>query len=151
MRIDSRLVGATAEHIFLSLLNQRGVFAHSFDTAGFDGIAFDIENRYFRVGISPFYLQIKCRGSDDAEPHPQGHNQAIFDRMHQMAVELCIPMSSLYFVAGFFKNRDIRDIEFFIIPFTSLGPFDRRDEGHYRFSVGFCQKVMQADVNITVL
>lgn len=31
--IDSRLVGATAEHVFLRLMNQKGVFATSFDTA----------------------------------------------------------------------------------------------------------------------
>ncbi len=32
--IDKRLVGETAENIFLSLVNQRGVFATSFDTEG---------------------------------------------------------------------------------------------------------------------
>jgi hypothetical protein len=41
MNIDTRLVGRTAENVFLSLLNQRGVFATSFDTQGFDWIVFD--------------------------------------------------------------------------------------------------------------
>lgn len=34
---DSRLVGSTAEDIFLSILNERGVFATSFDTVAGGG------------------------------------------------------------------------------------------------------------------
>ena len=75
MKIDTRLVGATAENIFLSLINERGVFAHSFDAAGFDGIVFDVNNRYFKVGRCPFFVQIKCRGSKGKEFNPQGHPQ----------------------------------------------------------------------------
>jgi hypothetical protein len=47
---DSRLVGSTAENIFLSILNERGVFATSFDTVAFDGIVYDTDRRFFKVG-----------------------------------------------------------------------------------------------------
>jgi hypothetical protein len=50
--------------IILSLVNQQGVFATSFDTEGLDGIVFDPDHRLFKVGQSPFFVQIKCRGSN---------------------------------------------------------------------------------------
>ena len=64
MEIDSRLVGETSENMFLSLMNQQGVFAHSFDTIAFDGIDFDLRNKYLKVGTSPFFLY----GSNAEDP-----------------------------------------------------------------------------------
>jgi len=149
-KIDSRLVGTTAENIFLSLLNQRGIFAHSFDTAGFDGIAFDIDNQHFKLGQSPFYVQIKCRGSKGSKPNDQGHRVTTVDKIVSIAKDLRIPQTSLYFVVGFFKNNDIRNITFFTIPFSSLQQFKTAEGNYYRFSVSACKRAMEQDPNITV-
>jgi hypothetical protein len=73
-------VGTTTENIFLSLMNEKGIFAHSFDTAGFDGIVFNIDNKYFKAGKSPSFVQIKCRGSESENYHTQGHPQVTFDK-----------------------------------------------------------------------
>ena len=146
MKIDTRLVGATAENVFLSLINERRVFAHSFDAAGFDGIVFDVNNRYFKVGRSPFFVQIKCRGSKGKEFNPQGHPQKTISNINAVANELKIPDKSLYFVVGFFKNNDIRQMTFFIIPFASLHLFEKNRQ--YRFSVSKCKAVKQRDSTI---
>ena len=146
MQIDNRLVGATAENIFLSLMNEEGIFAHSFDTAGFDGIVFDIHNKYFKVGKSLFFVQIKCRGSPDENYHPQGHSQLTFDKISTIGEELQIPETSLYIVVGFFKNNDIRQMNYYIVPLSSLSKFEKN--GNYRFSPPKCEKAMLSDPNI---
>jgi hypothetical protein len=95
MQIDSRLVGRTTENIFLSLMNEEEIFAHSFDAAGFDGIVFDIHNKYFKVGRSPFYVQIKCRGLPGEKYDPQGHSLKTFDKISAISEEIRIPETSL--------------------------------------------------------
>jgi hypothetical protein len=143
--IDSRLVGTTAEHIFLSLVNQHGVFAASFNTAGFDGVVFDPEHKLFKVGDSPFYIQIKCRGSDVRHHNAQGHSQKTIEKISSMAKHLGIPDNSLYFVVGFFNNSDIRNIVFFAIPFSQLQRFKKKPTHQYRFSVKLCEEAQQED------
>jgi hypothetical protein len=63
--IDKALIGDTAENVFLSLLNQRGVFATSFSTEGLDGIVFDPDHRLFKVGQSPYFVQVRSRNDND--------------------------------------------------------------------------------------
>lgn len=145
-RIDTRLVGQTAENVFLSLLNQKGIFSASFDTQGFDGIVFDDENRFFKVGLSPFYVQIKYRGSQEDHFYPQGHSQTVFQKMRSFAQALSIEESSLYFVAGFFRSNDIRTLVFFTIPLSDLEEFKSKRE--FRFSVEKCREVMSRVSNI---
>jgi len=105
---DTRLIGETTENIFLSLLISRGIFATSFDTQGLDGVAFDPKKDLFKVGNSPFYLQIKCRGSDTEEYHPQGHSIESIDRIRNLAKRLEVSENSLYFVVGFYRNGDMK-------------------------------------------
>lgn len=145
--VDKRLIGQTAENIFLSLVNQRGVFATSFDTEGLDGIAFDTEHRLFKSGQSPFYVQVKSRNSNSANYKTKNFP---FDRMRgieSFAKNLGVPHDSLYFVAGFSKDNDIRTIIFFGIPFTSLVRFGT-DKGWYNFSPKSCEAAMQEDESI---
>jgi hypothetical protein len=149
MEVDNRLIGETSENIFLSLLNERGVFAHVFNTAGFDGIAFDLKNRYFKTGKAPFYVQIKCRGSKSDRYNTQGHSPVVFECILKIARELKIPKSSLYLVLGFFKNNDIRQIQFYLIPFFSLPRF--KGKGTYRFSVTKCETARKADPRIKLI
>ncbi|MGZ4864572.1 MAG: hypothetical protein ACXV5H_07135 [Halobacteriota archaeon] len=113
MQIDSRLVGTTTENIFLSLMNLEGIFAHSFNTAAFDGVVFDIHNKYFKVGKSLFFVQIKCRGSKGDTCNPQGHSQQTLDKILAISEELQIPNTSLYIIVGFFKNNDIRQMKYY--------------------------------------
>ena len=149
MIVDSRLIGTTAENMFLSLLNQRGVFAHSFDTVGFDGIAFDLQNRLFKVGASPSYLQIKCRGSSGEQYSTQGHSPETIEAIRDTARQLQIPEESLYFVVGFFRNNDIRETVYYVIPLGSLPPF--RGNAQYRFSVQRCEQMVRSDPGMTKL
>ena len=140
MIIDSRLIGETTENIFLSLLNQQGIFANSFDSAAFDGIVFDIHNNYFKVGSSPFFVHIKCRGSRSERYNPQGHSHATIEKITGMAERLMIPYESLYFVTGFFKNDDIRQMIYYIVPFGSLKEFENK--GNYRLWPEKCNEIM---------
>ncbi len=146
INIDTRLVGQTAENVFLSLLNQRGVFATAFDTQGFDGIVFDDAKRLFKAGRSPFYVQIKCRGSPADHFNPQGHSPSVFEKMRSLAQSLSIEESSLYFVVGFFRRNDIRTLVFFAIPLDELDAFKSKRE--FRFSVKKCREVMSRSPNI---
>lgn len=57
--MDIRLTGKTAENIFLSLLDQQGLFATSLDMQGLDGIIFDGKHKTYKMGSAPFYVQIK--------------------------------------------------------------------------------------------
>jgi len=147
--IDSRLTGETAEDIYLGLLNLRGVFAGSFDTHSFDGIIFDTHNKYFKVGCSPFYVQIKCRGSAGDNYNTQGFPPEKISAIRRVAQKLGIPETSLYFVIGFYKNNDIRNVIYYTVPFSSLQVF--KTSGQYRFSVKRCQDVMRDDDNIFCL
>jgi hypothetical protein len=145
--VDKRLIGETAENIFLSLVNQRGVFATSFDTEGLDGIAFDPDHLLFNSGQSPYYVQVKSRNSDSANYKTKNFP---FDRMRGIeafARNLGIRHESLYFVAGFSKDNDIRTVEFFGIPFLSLDRFGT-EKGWYNFSVKSCRAAMQEDSSI---
>jgi len=125
---DSRLVGSIAESIFLSLLNEQGVLATSFDTVALDGVVYDTNRRYFKVGNLPFYVQIKCRGSDKDSYNPQGYKSRTFERMREVAMELDIPETSLYFVAGFFKSGDVRTVRYYCFPLGSLDRFKGKSE-----------------------
>jgi len=147
MHIDNRLVGTTTENIFLSLMNEKGIFAHSFDTAGFDGIVFDIHKKYFKVGKSPFFVQIKCRGSKSEKYNAQGFPKKTFEKIVAVSKRLRIPETSLYMIFGFFKNNDIRQMNYYIVPFSSLWLF--RKKGEYRFSPTKCEEALLGDSNIT--
>ncbi len=140
---DSRLVGSTAEDIFLSILNERGVFATSFDTVAFDGIVFDIGRRYFKVGESPSYVQIKRRGSEGEHFNPQGHNPNTIDGMRRVAKELRIPEASLYFVVGFFRRANIRTVVYYCIPLGELDKF--KTTRQYRFFVERCEQELEPE------
>jgi hypothetical protein len=141
MNIDNRLIGTTSENVFLSLLSQQGIFAQSFDTPSFDGVVFDLQKKYFKVGISPSFVQIKCRGSAREQYSTQGHSPEIIDAIRKTAKQIEVPETSLYFVVGFFKNQDIRQSVYYIIPFQSLPSF--RGNGQYRFSVKRCEEMLR--------
>ncbi len=147
MIVDKRLTGETAENIFLSLVNQRGVFATSFDTEGLDGIAFDPDHRLFTVGSSPFFVQIKCRGSDSNGYNARGFPFDGVRKIETFAQNLDIPYDSLYFVVGFYKESDVRTVKYFGIPFSSLDRFGT-DKGWYNFSVKSCEAAMREDSGI---
>jgi hypothetical protein len=142
---DSRFVGSTAENIFLSILNERGVFATSFETVAFDGIVYDTNRRYFKVGGAPSYVQIKCRGSEGEHYNPQSHSPNTIDAMRQVAQDLSIPESSLYFVVGFFRRGDIRTVVYYCIPLKELDRFQKTSSSQYRFSVERCEQEMESD------
>ena len=145
-KVDNRLVGETAENIFLSLINGQNILAVRFDTIGFDGIVFDNEKSLFKVGTAPFYVQIKCRGSNTSYFNPQGHSERTIQRINDAAKEMNIPQDSLYFVVGFFHNRDIRNIIFFGIPFAKLDLLKSASE--YRFSVKRCRELLDQESGI---
>ena len=145
---DVRLVGVTAENIFLSLLNEREILSHTFDTSGFDGIIFDINNEYFKIGNSPFYVQIKCRGSKTNKFNSQGHSPLVFNKIRDTANKLKIPESSLYFIVGFYKNCDIREMNYYIIPFDELGYFKKENNKEYRFTDKNCDQLAQQNENV---
>ena len=147
MQIDNRLVGTTTENIFLSLMNEKGIFAYSFDAAAFDGIVFDIHKKYFKVGKYPFFVQIKCRGSKGEKYNAQGHPQKTFEKIAAIGKILRIPETSLYVIVGFFKNNDIRQMRYYIVPFSSLRLFYK--QGHYRFSPKKCEEAIFRDSSIT--
>jgi len=140
MKSDPRLVGHNAEHVFLGLLNQRGIFAASLDTIALDAIIYDNDRRLFRSGPRPSHAQIKCRGSVGAAFNPQGHAPSVFKKMKQMADELKIPRGSLYCAVGFFHDNDVRKLKFFGIPLSEVGRF--RSKTQFRFSVADCRKEM---------
>ncbi len=144
--IDKRLMGETAENIFLSLVNQRGVFATSFDTEGLDGIVFDPNHRLFKVGQSPFFVQVKSRNSDTDNYQSKNFPHDGVRRIESFAKNLGITRDSLYFVIGFSKGRDIRTIKYFAVPFSSLDRFKTRN--WYVFSVNACEEAMQEDSGI---
>ena len=146
---DTRLIGTTAENLYLSLLNERGIFAHTFDTAWFDGIAFDLENRHFKVGGAPFFVQIKVRGAPGDRPNPQGHSPDTIEAIQEGAARLAISEDSLYFVVGFYTRGDLRTSTFFTIPFSLLSQF--RSSGQYRFSIGRCEAAAIEDPRIVRL
>ena len=104
----------------------------------FDGIVYDTGHRYFKVGQIPFYIQIKCRGSEGEHFNPQGHRPSTIDRMRQRAKDLSIPESSLYFVVGFFRRGDIRTVVYYYIPLEELDRFKINNQ--YRFSVDRCEQ-----------
>lgn len=137
---DTRLVGKTAENIFLSLLNEKGIFSQAFDTACFDGVVFDLERKYFKIGKAPFYVQIKCRGSKNNRFNSQGHHENSIKKIEKLSKVLRIDRRSLYFVVGFYKNSDIRQMKYYIIPFEKLDLFkNKKNKKQYRFSVEKCE------------
>lgn len=150
MIVDKRLIGETIENVFLSLVNQQGVFATSFDTEGLDGIVFDPERRLFKVGQSPFFVQIKSRNSDSGNYKTKNFPFDGVRSIESFARELGIPYDSLYFVVGFSKGNDIRTVRYFGIPFSSISRFGTK-KGWYNFSVKSCESAMQEDSNIFCL
>ncbi len=144
--IDKRLTGETAENIFLSLVNQKGVFATAFDTEGLDGIAFDPDHRLFTVGQSPYFVQIKCRGSNSASYNSRNFPYDGVRKIVSFVENLGIPHDSLYFVVGFFKEGDVRTVKYYAVPFSSLDGF--RTNGWYQFSVTRCEEAMREDSSI---
>ena len=142
MKIDTRLVGTTAENIFLSLLNQKGIYATAFDTTGLDGIVFDSQYQLFKFGPRPSYVQIKCRGSQEEQFNPQGRSRDVFKRINGFADELSLPHDSLYFVVGFYNFADIRNLSFFGIPISEIQRF--QSDTQYRFSMQSCRTASES-------
>lgn len=58
--------------------------------------------------------------------------------MRQVAKDLSIPESSLYFVVGFFRQGDIRTVVYYCIPLEKLDRF--KTTSQYRFSVEQCEQ-----------
>jgi hypothetical protein len=142
MNVDTRLIGKTAENVFLALINRRGVFATSFDTEAFDVIIFDQNHTLFkRGGKSPYYTQIKCRGSN-GKFNSQGHAKKVIQKIKQVAKDLGIDKKSVYFTVGFFKSGDIRTLQFYTIPLSQLERFKGKNSG-YRFSVEACEQAIK--------
>ena len=141
MNCDNRLIGRTAENTFLAILNQKGIFATSFDTEGFDGIIFDHDHKYFKGGKSPYYTQIKCRGSKNKDYSTQGHNEATIQKIKKIAIDLRIDEKSAYFTVGFFRHNDIRTLQFYSIPLSHLIQFKGKNS-QYRFSVERCEQAI---------
>ena len=150
MVADTRLIGQTAENIFLALVNQGGVHATVFDSEGFDGIIFDINKTLFTKGESPFFTQIKCRGSSGEKFNNQGHSVAAIEKMFKVAEKLNISNSSLYFTAGFFNNDDIRSIICYTLPLTEILHFQTK-QGNYRFNQENCEKALGAVPGMFIL
>lgn len=144
--VDKRLMGETAEKVFLSLVNQKGVFATSFDTEGLDGIAFDPDHRLFKVGQSPYFVQIKSRNSGSERYESKNFPQDGIRNIETFAQGLGIARDSLYFVLGFSKGNDIRTIRYFAVPFSSLDRF--KTSSWYVFSIRRCEEVMEEDSGI---
>lgn len=144
--VDKRLMGETAEKIFLSLVNHKGVFATSFDTEGLDGIVFDPDHRMFKVGQSPFFVQVKSRNSDTENYKSKNFPQDGIRNIESFTEGLGILRDSLYFVLGFSKGNDIRTIRYFAVPFSSLDRF--KTSNWYVFSVRRCEEVMEEDSGI---
>lgn len=145
--ISTRMIGESVENIFLSLVNQQGVFATSFDTEGLDGIASDPENRLFKQGQSPFFVQVKSRNSDSANYKTKNFPADGMRSIETFANGLGIPYESLYFVVGFSRDGDVRTVKFFGIPFSSLDRF-RTEKGWYNFSVRSCEEARRDDDSI---
>ena len=120
-------------------------FATSFDTVAFDGTVYDTNRRYFKVGRSPHYMQIKCRGSESKQYNPQGHSRSTIDGVRRVAQHLDIPESSLYFVVGFYKQGDIQTAVYYGIPLEELDRFKKAPTSRYRFSVERCEQEMKSD------
>lgn len=135
---DSRLVGRTAENLFLSLLNQQGIAAGSLDMAAFDGIVFDLRHHFFKTGESPYFVQIKCRGSKHPTYDSQGINSDTIEAMGAAGTKLGIAGRSTYLIVGFYKDNDIRTSRFFGVPFEFLRRF--KSGTQYRFSVKRCEE-----------
>lgn len=144
--IDNRLTGRTAENIFPNLVNQRGMFATSFDTEAFDGIVFDPDNDLFKVGRSPFFVQIKCRGSNTNGCNSRNFPNDGIRKVEGFAENLGIPSDPVYSVVGFYKENGARVVKYFGVPFFSLGRF-RTDRWH-NFSVKKCEAAMEEDNDI---
>jgi hypothetical protein len=69
-----------------------------------------------------------------------------FDKISVISEKLQIPKNSLYVIVGFFKTNDIRQMKYYIVPFSSLSKFE--NDGNYRFSPPKCEKTMLSDLNI---
>jgi len=114
LKTDNRLIGETAEHILACLLrNNYGIVAQRFDTEGFDLIAFDPENKFFE-GKSPFFIQVKTRGGGN----PTGmDSKSAIGTIKDAIEKVKLDESSFYIAVGFFE-KDIRGIEFYLIPWV---------------------------------
>jgi hypothetical protein len=127
-------------------VNRQRVLATSFDTEAFDGIAFDPDNHHFKVGQSPFFVQIECRGSNT-----NSHNARIFQndgirKIENFAADLGVARDSVYFVVGLYKVDDVRTVKFSGIPFSLLDRF-KTDRWH-NFSIKKCEVAAGEDPNI---
>ena len=138
----SSLSDKTAENIFLSLLQQQGLAATTLDLQSLNGIVTTPKNKIFGFGTAPYYVQIKCRGSSTKTFKTQAHPPKTFERIRVTAKRLKIPITSVYFVVGFYHNSDVRTIKFFGIPLDELSPFKWR--GQYRFSMKRCSQLQSA-------
>lgn len=145
--VDVRIKGEAVENIFFALLNENGVFSQKFDTTSFDGIVFDINNEYFKLGKSPFIVQIKSRGAFVEKHNDNGILKKDIEKIKFKANELNIVESSLYLVHAFYNNGDIRSIVYFIIPFSKLNLFDNGGN-QYRFNYKKCCDLVNIEKSI---
>ncbi len=135
--LDSRVQGAAAEHILVSLLSQQeGIHAVSFDTVGFDVIVWDLHNHIFSSG-SPSYVQVKLRMSTTDRFTSQGHDRDTISKLFKVAESLGVDEEQCYFCLCFAKNCDVRTSEYFIVPLTKIHLFDNGG-AQYRFSYRKC-------------
>ncbi len=138
---DRRLTGDTGEYLVAWLLNRRGYIAQRFDTESFDVIAHEtsyIKDKLFKVGASPFYIQVKTMEKE----FKQSHNPDIreIDKIVDRAKVMGISPDSIYFVIGFFE-KDIRNVNYWIIPINEMGCLLGKTKKSYNLSRKILDKI----------
>ncbi|USD66332.1 hypothetical protein [Vibrio sp. SCSIO 43136] len=142
--LDSRTQGLAAEHILVSLLCQnKGIHAVSFDTVGFDVIAWDTHDILFS-SQDPCYIQVKLRMSSTENFTTQGHDRSTIAKLYTVADALGVSTSQCYFCVCFAKMSDVRTTEYFIIPLSKLELFDKGG-AQYRFSYSKCLELAESE------
>ncbi|MCK5818689.1 MAG: hypothetical protein KAH18_05435 [Psychromonas sp.] len=138
--LNSRAQGIPAEYILVSLLSQIDyVHAVSFDTVGFDIIAWDSLNHTFPCE-GPLYIQVKLRMSSTRKSFTsQGHNNGTIYKINHVANTLGVSDPQCYFC----KKSDVHTTEYFIISLNQLWLFDNGG-AQYRFSHKQCSEFVRS-------
>ena len=127
LKPDTRLIGDTAESILACLLrNKDEIICQRFNIEGFDLIAFDAKNKIFKGG-SPFFIQVKTRGGWN----PTGMDSQL-KTVENAIKKLEVDESSVYIAVGFY-GEDIREIEFYLIPWAAKDKL-YTESGNIRFN-----------------
>ncbi|MFI5251542.1 MAG: hypothetical protein ACHQQQ_03825 [Bacteroidota bacterium] len=135
--VDRRLIGRTAENLFLSILSQKGITAAAFDTEGIDCIVFDLKKDFFQKGTSPFYVQIRCRNSVKQSWNSTGIGYSSIKKIRKIAKGLKINSKSVYYVVGFSNSNDIRTIKYFAYPIKDI---HLKRKGQFRVYMKKCEE-----------